>query len=113
MRITNNYTQQSSLTFGSVIATDKAIAYMNKKFSPKNIEKANKIIADQNGKQPNIYLSLGKFMRPGANSWTPFLQAKVGETVFEEGIFTSSFGVLKKAAKRVDKLIKKAQKKDK
>ncbi len=104
MKITNNYTQYNSPSFGTVIATEKAIAYMNKNMSPKKIEKANKIIADQNDKRPNIHLSVGRYMRPGGNTWTPYLQAKVNEEVFEEGIFTSTFKVLKKAAKYVNSL---------
>lgn len=109
MRITNNYTQQNSPYFGNVIASDRAIAYMNKVLSPKKIKKANEIIADQNGKKPNIFLTLGTYLRTGGNSKIPYLKAKVNEEVFEEGVFTSSFGVLKKAAKYVNSLVTKGQ----
>ncbi len=98
MRITNNYSPQ----FGTVISTDKAIAYMNKAFNPKQIEKANRIIANQEGKQPNIHLHLGSFLCPSSNEKMYYLRAKVEDRTFKEGLFTSAFGVLKKSAKYVD-----------
>lgn len=105
MRITNNYTQQNSPYFGTVIASsDKVITYMNKNMSPKKIVKANKIIADQNGKKPNIHLSLGIYTRPGSTTRTPYLKATVDDEVYREGIFTSTYKVLKKAAKYVNSL---------
>ena len=110
MKITNNYTKTYSPQFGNVIATDKAIAYMNKTMNPKKIAKVNKIIAEQNGKKPNIHISLGSFIRAGSNTRMPYLRANVNDEVFKEGLFTSSYGVVKNAAKYVDSLIAKSKK---
>jgi len=107
MRITNNYTQKSSTNFGNVIATEKAIKYMNTHLSPAEIAKTNEIIKSQVGKKPNIHLHTGSFIKNSTNTEMVYLRAQVDDKLYKEGLFTSAFGVVKKAANYVDSLQKK------
>lgn len=102
MRITNDYGQTS---FGTVIATESAVKYLNRNLSKKKIEKVNEIISDQKGKKPDINLHTGTFVRAGSNRPMEYLRATVGEEIFKEGLFTSAYGVVKDAAEYVNSLI--------
>ena len=105
MRITANYNQPVNQTsFGNFIAGEQTIAYLNRAISPKKADAANKIIAGQTGKKPNLHLHLGYLKKVTTGHPIPFLRAKIGDEVFEEGLCTSAFGVLKNAAKYVDAL---------
>ena len=109
MRITNNYTNTYSPKFGmSFIATDNAIKYMNSNLKPEKIKTVNEMIASQSGKKPNIHLHLGIFKSECSGKEVPYLRARVNDEVFEEGLFTSAFGVIKKATKYAEKLQKKS-----
>ncbi len=107
MRVTNINSQTYQPQFGAFLASEKAIAYMNRAIPPKKIEEVNKIIADQSNKRPNIRLYTGVFTRAGSNTQMTYLRATVGEETFKEGLFTSAYGVIKKAADYVDYLAKK------
>ena len=108
MRITANYNQPVRQTnFGNVLASEKAITYLNESLSPKEIKKVNEIIKDQVGKKPNILLNLGSFQRTNSDRRMLYLRAQVGDMLFKEGLFTSPYGVVKKAAEHVNSLVKK------
>ena len=105
MKITNNYPLSPKPTFGmSVIATEEAIAYMNRTLSPKQIKEANALIKDQYGKKPNVHFQLGSFVKPTSGHRMNYLRAKVNDTIFKEGLFTTAFGVVKKSIEYVKEL---------
>ncbi len=109
MKITNNYNMPKTKSPNfkmSFIATEKALAYLNTHIDEKEIEEANKIIEQQQGKKPNIHLHLGNFRRSGNGKIMEYLRATVNNTTFKEGLFTSVFGVLKKSAEYVNSLHK-------
>lgn len=111
MRISATCNQPIKQTnFGNVTATKRAVAYLNQNLSPEKVEKFGKIVAEQNGKKPDIFLHIGEFQKITTGGMMPYLRAKVGENVFQEGIFTTPFGVIKEAANYVNSLNKKAHK---
>ena len=111
MKIATNYRQPSNqIHFGDVTCTKKALAFLNRTLSKEEAAKANEIIAGQVGKKPNIHLHLGSFQKITNGEMMPYLRAQVGDMLFQEGLFTSTMGVIKKAAKYVDSLAEKAAK---
>lgn len=109
MRITNNFSNPYNPKFGmSVIGTEQAIDYMNRNLDKNQIENVNKIIADQQGKKPNIFLHTGTFQRSNGSKM-PYLRATVKDRLFKEGLFTSPYDVIKKSAEYVNSLIKKTK----
>lgn len=111
MKVSATYNQPIRQTnFGTVTATKNAITYLNNNLSPKKIQKLGEIITDQNGKKPDIFLHMGEFQKLNSNRMIPYLRAKVGNEIFQEGLFTSPLGVVKEAAQYVNSLNKKAHK---
>ena len=91
-------------TFGNIIASEKAIAYLNANLKPKQIKEFNQKFAEQDNKKPDLVLKVGNYVTTALGRHTnhEYLRADVGKKYWTDRFFNSTFGVIKKALNYIE-----------